>query len=153
MHTHAYANINTHCQCVSLSGQIRKRDIIFFGGRLGGASVYLYAHRQSRRLCLCQSVYACVFAHYVCSLNANVISVLMTFSTFVDACVFLQILGWYPEMCNYCSTATCCLFISFLTMAASSHWHSVVGVCVYEYVCMCVYVCLSGVEVLKSCLK
>lgn len=30
-HTDAHTNTNTHCLCVSLSGQIRKHDIIFLG--------------------------------------------------------------------------------------------------------------------------
>lgn len=73
INTDAHANTNTHCLCVSLSSQIRKHDIIF-----SGSSVYLCTHTHTP---VPVFVHTHVSAHCVCTQNANVLSVLMTFSS------------------------------------------------------------------------
>lgn len=81
INTDAHANTNTRCLCVSLSGQIRKHDIIFLVCLCTCACTYTHVHASARvcSSCMCVS-----------SQNANVISVLMTFSSLLMPGVFIN---------------------------------------------------------------
>lgn len=96
INTDAHANTNTQCLCVSLSSQIREHDIIFLVCLCTCAHVLSYTNTHT---CMCVSPWACTHlsTHCVCSQNANVVSVLMTFSSLLMPDVFflnIELISW-----------------------------------------------------------
>lgn len=83
INTQAHANSDTHSLCVSLSSQIRKHDIIV----LSCVSVRTHTGRNAFHS-ECARIH--VSTRSVCGQNANVISVLMTFSSLLMSNVFMN---------------------------------------------------------------